>query len=238
MIDWLRRAADDACWLVGGTRRGLFMQRVRALVVEDDLRLRQVLPEILETQRLDVTLAATGREAMSWLVMSRFDLTLVDLGLPDLDGVDLIRWIVETRPELPVLVLTAAQTEERIVAALQAGAEGFLFKEDIGSKLGAAIDEILAGGVPLSAIAGQVLLARLRASSSPQIPVDNDSVALTERERMVLEWLGEGYSYDEVAKCLGISVNTVRTHVRHVYDKLGVSTKTQAVRQALRLGLL
>lgn len=214
-------------------------RRLNALIVEDDLRLHQVIPQLLEPQQIGVTFAATGAQALALLRHMQFDVALVDLGLPDVDGIELIRSIARNDPPLPILVLTAAQTEERILSSLRAGAAGFLFKEDLATRLRSAVEELLAGGVPLSAAAGRLLLSELRSGRTGDGGAGEvDASGLTERERTVLDWLGEGYSYTEVADRLQISINTVRTHVRNVYEKLGVSTKTQAVREALRRGLL
>lgn len=177
------------------------------------------------------TIAGTVAEARDALAGVRPDLVICDLGLPDGDGVDLIAEIVRQRPELPVLVLTVASSEARILAALRVGACGYLLKEDLGSRLVTAIGEALAGGVPMSRAVARVVLSQVRGRGAP-------GPALTPRELSIVEMLSRGHSYEDVATGLGISVNTVRSHVRSLYDKLEVSSKTEAVMEALRRGFI
>jgi two-component system nitrate/nitrite response regulator NarL len=193
------------------------------LCVDDDARLNQVLALLLRRTGLVCRFVCSGREALDDLEREIPDVVLVDLGLPDLDGVDLIRQISGRWPDLPVLVITIATAPARILAALRAGAQGYLFKEDLRRKLPAAVKEILAGGSPLSSAAAQVVLKSLR-----EPPNAVASSCLTERERSVLDCLSRGLTYEEVGNVLDISINTVRTHVRRIYAKLDVSTKIEA----------
>jgi DNA-binding NarL/FixJ family response regulator len=210
---------------------------IRILVVEDDGRMRNVIGQLLAGGQFAPLLVPTAAAALAQLDAHDPHLVLVDLGLPDLDGVELIAQIVARRPRLPSLVLTVASTEERIRAALRAGARGYLFKEDLGRRLLVAIDEALHGGVPMSKAVAELLLAQVRGEAPPKA----GTVAggpLTTREREVLERLSHSLTYEETAADLGVSVNTVRSYVRAIYDKLEVSTRTEAVIAALELGLL
>jgi len=128
-------------------------------------------------------------------------------------------------PDLPVLVITVVTAHARTLAALRAGAHGYLFKEDLGSKLPAAVAEVLSGGSPLSSAAARAVVSSLR-----EQPGKAAWSSLTEREGSVLDCLSRGLTYEETACALGISINTVRTHVRRIYRKLDVSTKTEAAR--------
>lgn len=222
--------------------------RQRILVVEDDRRLQGLLHSMLEGASFEPDVVGTASEALELLERREPSVAVVDLGLPDLDGTELIRALQSKRPGLPVLVLSVVSSEQRIVGAIRAGAVGYLFKEDLITKLIPAIFEALAGGFPLSDGAGRALLSELRRSpgergnsEGPKSPAAGAPVlvpSLTRREQAVLEKLGEGFSYQEIGAQLGISLNTVRTHVRVIYEKLGVCSKTEAVRFALRLGLL
>ena len=205
--------------------------RTRILIIEDDRRHREALTELLEGGPFDASIAGSVAEARAALAAARPDVVVCDLGLPDGDGVDLIADIVRRFPRLPVLVLTVATGEARILAALRVGACGYLLKEDLGSRLVPAIGEALAGGVPMSRAVARVVLGQVRGASTP-------GPTLTARERSIVELLSRGHSYEDVATGLGITVNTVRTHVRSLYDKLEVSSKTEAVMEALRRGFL
>ncbi|MCU1282360.1 MAG: two-component response regulator [bacterium] len=208
---------------------------VPLLVVEDDARLRTAIQLVLSGAEWALTMTATAKEALRQLESSTPSLALVDLGLPDLDGVELIARMTALRPALPILVLTSAQTEERILAAIKAGARGYLFKEDLGRRLCDAVGEALHGGVPLSPAVANLLLAQVR-GPQPSQPVAGR--ALSPREHEVLERLARSCTYEEVAADLGVSLNTVRTHVRTLYDKMDVSTRNEAVMAALERGLL
>lgn len=216
----------------------------KIVLVEDDRRLGSVV-QLLAKGTFDVLLAPSGREAQKLLTHDTHDApeaVLVDLGLPDLDGVDLIRWIRERHPRVPVLVLTVASAEARIFAALRAGACGYLFKEDLGQRLLPAIEEALAGGAPMSRDVALKLVEHVRRgeeSAAHEPPTSRGPLpVLTPKERAVLERFSQGESYDDVAQSLDISVNTVRTHARALYEKLDVTSKTEAVVVAITRGLL
>jgi DNA-binding NarL/FixJ family response regulator len=206
------------------------------LVVEDDPRLQEAAGLLLRASGYQTAVARTGAEALSRLAAQPFDVAVVDLGLPDMDGTELIASVVRRWPKMPVLVLTVADTRERILAALRAGACGYLFKEDMGTRLAPALEEVLAGGVPLSPAAAQLVLATVR--RAPPEPTRPAEAALTSREHRVLELLTSGLTYEEVAQVLEVSINTVRTHVRSIYAKLDVNTKAEAVMVALGQGLV
>ena len=210
---------------------------IRVLVVEDDRRVRSAIAELLEADGLVLELAGNASRALERLAPFDPHVALIDLGLPDLDGVQLIAEIVSRRPSMPCLVLTVASAEERIRAALKAGARGYLFKEDLGRRLVGAIEEALHGGVPMSKAVAEFLLAQVRGTPAPATP-EVVGGPLTARERQVLERLALSMTYEEAAADLGLSVNTVRTYVRAIYDKLDVATRTEAVIAALERGLL
>jgi len=210
--------------------------RRRVLVVENDRRQTDQLKRLLGTGNVDAVIASTRPEAEALLQHTRFDLALLDLDVPEIDGVDLITKIRSRWPVMRALVISVAATEARILAALQAGACGFLYKEDLGTRLVAAIDEALEGGAPLSSDVARMLVAHVQRSDAP--PRDPRADTLTERERIVLRLFAGGERYEDVARSMAVSVNTVRTHVRSIYDKLDVCSKTEAVVVATRLGLL
>ena len=206
---------------------------MRVLLVEDDSEFISALELVLDSA---VQLTAVGRIADVPAKLD-FDVVCVDLGLPDGDGVQLIAQLTEKAPELPVIVVTVQRTDRRILAAVRAGARGYILKEHVGSAMPAAFDEVLNGGAPMSPLVARRLLALL--ASLPAIEVSERSKArLTEREVSVVKRFSEGLSYEQTAAALGISVNTLRTHVRHIYEKLAVGTRTEAVLSALELGLL
>lgn len=199
------------------------------LIVEDDARLCDLLGMVL----LDypTRIARTGAAALAAIAPITPALALIDLGLPDIDGVVLIAKLTALRPAMPILVLTLVSTPDRIVAAMKAGARGYLFKEDLGRRLIPAVEEILAGGVPLSSGAAHSLLSALRASPSS---TETKPSPLSPRETEIVRQLARGLTYLEIGDFLGISEHTVRSHVRATYEKLDVSNKAEAVAMSIR----
>jgi DNA-binding NarL/FixJ family response regulator len=210
----------------------------RLLVVEDDARLRTLLTTFFCPPGWKAVPASSGGEALARLREEPVSVALVDLGLPDIDGVDLIRKLSSNHPGMPVIVLTVCTEERRILDSFRAGARGYLFKEDLGHGLAAALEEALAGGAPMSRAVARLLLDQLRRDASSSQRDKELSAGFTDRERQVIEQLARGLTYGEVGIVLGISANTVRTYVRAIYEKLCVGSRTEAVLMALRLGIL
>jgi DNA-binding NarL/FixJ family response regulator len=203
------------------------------VLVEDDARTAAAVKMLMaRAAGHDVRLAATAAAGERLVRELGPDLVVVDLGLPDRDGVDLIRALRRHVPGSPILVLTSATQPQRILQALRAGARSYLFKDDIAAKLETAVDELLAGGAPLSSGAARAVLDELDLESRDLAPV------LSRQEVRVLELVAIGFGYDEIAREMGVSINTVRTHVRSLYGKLGVVTGAEAVNLGWRLGLL
>lgn len=215
--------------------------KARLLIVADDGHLRGLLGTSLCPSGWEPVLAVTGAEACAHLRASaQLDVALVDLDLPDVDGVALVGYLTGAYPALPVVIITVCADEPRIIEAFRAGACGCLFKKDLASALAPAVNEARAGGAPLSRTVARFLLNQVRglipagAVAAPITPRPN----ITNREREVIEQLARGFTYDDVASVLQISPNTVRSYIRTIYEKLDVSSKTEAVLMALRLGLV
>ena len=153
----------------------------------------------------------------------------------------LVRAIIEHHRGLPVIVVAEEANERRIVASLKAGASGYLVRADLDTRLVSAIAEALDGGVPMSRAAARIVLSRARRESTEIAAVSSSAppaMELASRKVEILEMLARGLSYEQIALALGISVNTVRSHVRDIYTALGASTKVEAVLIAIERGLL
>ena len=174
---------------------------------------------------------ASGEEALALVPTIRPDTAIVDLGLTGMRGIDVIRELRARIPDLPVLVLTTFENPADIVAAIEAGAQGYLLKGVRIDEIATALREISDGLSPISPAVARHLLARMR-QTTPSPPPS----PLTSREQELLELLVRGHSYGDAAKALQISVNTVQTHVRSIYRKLEVSTKAEAAYVALKEG--
>ena len=204
------------------------------LFVEDDEQFLSAIQLVLPPG-LQVQTAMSAAQARAVRVPP--DVAFVDLGLPDGDGVALISELCARWPITPIVVLTITQSDARILAAFRAGARGYLFKEDAARHLMRAIQEALDGGAPMSTSVARTVLRIV--SGLPALTVAEDQPeVLTQQELNVVRALADGCSYLQAATGLGVSVNTLRSHVRNVYRKLCVGTRTEAVMTALQLGLL
>ncbi|MBL8936003.1 MAG: response regulator transcription factor [Archangium sp.] len=202
------------------------------LLVEDDRHLREALSAALTTRGYEVSAFPAAVPAMFALDAGlRVELALLDLGLPDRSGIDVVRALRRQCPEATALVFTVQDDAPTVIEALRAGARGYLLKSTRLERLVEALDEARGGGVPMSAQVARYLVA--------QLPAEEDGRrldALTARERDVLRLLARGHAYAEVATALGIALGTVQMHVRNLYAKLEVSSKAEAAAVATRLG--
>jgi DNA-binding NarL/FixJ family response regulator len=206
----------------------------RLLLLQPDPEFARALTATLDAAHVGVTRVSTRAEALAALTQFVPDVALIELTLPDGDGIELIAEFARMQPTLPIVVVTGESDEARILGAIRAGASGYLFKADLGPRVVPVIEEAMRGGAPLSRPVARLLLQACRGTSRDK----SSSVELTRRENTVIGMLAEGKSYAEVGLRLGVSENTVRSHVRSIYDKLGVRSKTEAVIAALRLGIV
>jgi DNA-binding NarL/FixJ family response regulator len=209
---------------------------IRVLIVDDHAVVRRGLVQLLETTD-DLRLAgeaADGEIAIAMTAELKPDVVLMDLSMPNLDGIQAITRILATEPDMHILVLTSFSDQNQILDALQAGAEGYLLKHAEPETILSGIREVVAGGSPLDPKAARALLTSRRAKRT--------GPALSEREREVLQLVGEGLPNKSIARRLGITERTVKAHLTSVYQQLGVTDRTQAAlwaqRQAAVLGPL
>jgi DNA-binding NarL/FixJ family response regulator len=205
-------------------------ETVRILLADDHPVVRDGLAAMLGTQPDFQVIgeAGTGAEAVAEAARLRPDVVLMDLEMPSLDGIEAIRRLRAADPAVQVVVLTAFDTDERILGALQAGAQGYLLKGAPRAEIFAAIRAVSAGGALIPPVVASKLLRQVRAAESPD--------ALTAREREVLGLVAAGLANREIAARLAISERTVKFHVSSILSKLGARNRTQAVRLARERG--
>jgi len=211
--------------------------KLNVFLVEDDAATRDSLRARIEAHpRLRVGAAhGTAAEGIAALA-ARPDVLLVDLGLPDGNGIDVIRAALRRYADLPIMVITVFGNEKRVIAAIQAGASGYLLKDDPTHELGAAIELLMEGGSPISPAIARHLIRHFQEHGDPQPAAPRET--LTARELEVLALATKGFSYSEIAQLLGLSTNTVASYTKHIYEKLAVGSRSEAIYEASRLGLL
>ncbi len=211
----------------------------RIYLIEDDSSILRFVESALR-QRPDWRLVGhsdTYAHAEVMAPNSLADVFLVDLGLPDGRGEDLLRQLAAAKPDAELLVFTVFGDESRLIQALQAGATGYVLKGCSEAELIEAIEQIREGGAPISPLLARMLLKQFRAAEAAG-GLEGPTPTLSERETDVLRLVAQGYVNKEIAQRLGIGVATVSTHIKSLYRKLAVRTRVQVVRAAQARGLL
>jgi DNA-binding NarL/FixJ family response regulator len=206
---------------------------ITVALVEDDAPLRASLSGILQraAECRCVGAFANAEEALRAIPNLSPQVVLMDINLPGMDGVQCVRRLAELVPKAHILMLTVHEDTDSIFESLSAGASGYLLKPVRAAELLAAVKDVYAGGAPMTShIARKVVQSFKRAGSDP-----DEGKQLSPRERDVLDFLVKGYSYKEVAEQMGISYSTVHTHIEHIYQKLHVQSRAQAVAKYLRV---
>ena len=208
------------------------MGMIRVGVVEDNEALRSELRLLIEgTDGFHFVAAHPHAEAaLIHAADDRADVVLMDVQLPGINGIEAVRRLKEVAPNTQVVMLTVFEHSDWIFDALRAGASGYVLKRSSPVEIVEAIRQVHEGGAPMSST-----VARKVVQFFSQRPTQDDVFGqLTQREREVLMKLSEGFSYEEIGASLSISINTVRKHIRGIYEKLEVNSRTEAVARYLR----
>lgn len=211
---------------------------IKVAIVEDDpLMLDRLVTAITAADDLEVvavaTNAAKGRALVS---QGGYDVLLCDLGLPDGNGIDLIRAEAASGRDTDILVITLFASQAKVMDSIRAGARGYVLKDSRIGDCVTAIREISAGGSPISPVIARHLLREIRPDSHTEDVADQPQ--LSEREFEVLNSLSRGFSYVECGEILGVSANTIGSHVKNIYRKLEVNSRAEALFEASNRGLL
>lgn len=206
------------------------------LLVEDDpnFATRVCASVMLWHPDARITLCVTGEEAVAWIADSQrpADLALVDMGLPDMEGCTVIAAARQRSAETSILVVSLLTSERAVIAAIRAGANGYIIKDGFDQSIAAAITEVIAGNYPLSPALARHLFRQLAGT------VPHSVIVLTDREIDTLRCIGQGLTYEQTAMELGITLSTVQSHVRNLYRKLKIHSQTQAAIEARDRGLV
>lgn len=204
---------------------------ITVAIVEDDAGIRDALIRILGRSRDFRCLGcySSAEEALRELPAVKPDVVLMDINLPGMNGVECVRKLKAQEFSAHIVMLTVYEDSEQIFESLAAGATGYLLKRTPPTELLEAIRDVHSGGAPMSSQIARKVVQSFRGASSV-----NQSADLSPREQEILSWLAQGFLIKEIADRLGIGFDTVRTHIRRIYEKLQVRTRTEAVAKFLR----
>jgi DNA-binding NarL/FixJ family response regulator len=218
---------------------------IRVFVVEDQTKILKNQLKLLETnpELSIVGTALSGETALEEVRRLKPDVLLLDLGLPRMSGIDVTRAVKAEFPEIEILIFTIFDEEEKVLEAVQAGASGYLLKGTPADKMIEAIKEVKAGGTVIQPSLARRLLKHFRVGepTSPGMPALQDEPEgkkLSARETEILQLIAKGISNNEAAQVLSLSKATIRTHLEHIYRKLEVTNRVEAVTEGLRKGLI
>ena len=205
---------------------------LRVVIVEDERDVREGLAILIHGTPGFQCLRSyrTMEEALLHLDGDRPDVLLTDIGLPGMSGIDGIAHVRQIQPDLPILALTVFDTDDKVLKALCAGASGYVLKNTPPARLLESLQEVARGGAPMSPEIARRVVRLFRDFR----PAPGASYHLTRQESELLKLLAEGHHKKTAADAMGISINTVSFHLKHVYEKLQVHSKTEAVAKALR----
>lgn len=228
----------------------------RVLIVEDDPQTRDFFAASVAGSAQLALAGSLGSvaEARAWLATpaNAVDVLLADLGLPDGSGLDVIRYARQLHPNCEPLVISMFGDEDNVLASIEAGALGYIHKDSTPENVADAVVQMKLGASPISPMIARRVLSKYlslhatRAAAAPALASRQPAAAsaasgpipLSAKEQQVLELIARGYSYSETARLQGVSVHTVRSHIKSLYGKLAVHSKNEAVFEAAKLGLL
>ncbi|MEP7232067.1 MAG: response regulator transcription factor [Ginsengibacter sp.] len=210
---------------------------IKVAIFEDSKPLRESLEQLVNSRE---DMICTGAFADANKIMRNMqsanpDVVLMDINMPGISGIEAVQIIKEKFPTVQILMQTVFEENDKIFAALCAGASGYMLKKTTPQKMIEAIHETYNGGAPMTASVATKVLQMFRHQSTA---TKNEFIDLSEREKEILGWLVKGKSYNVIAETCFVSIDTVKTHVRHIYEKLHVHSKSEAVAKAIHQKLV
>jgi DNA-binding NarL/FixJ family response regulator len=221
---------------VGCIARVDMQNEIKVAIVEDHVRTREGLAALIGGTQGYRTVGKFGsmEEALAKFEWEPADVALADIGLPGMSGIEGVRRLKTRYPALQILMLTVYADNDHIFEAICSGASGYLLKDTPPTKLLEAISELRDGGAPMSPEIARKVVQMFQKVSPPKEP----DAQLSAREIEVLKLLADGHVYKTAAETLSLSVDTIRFHIRNIYEKLHVHSKSEAVLKAFRAGML
>lgn len=205
------------------------------LVDDNPTLLRNISQNLAIFEEIQLVFKAiNGRDALTKAGSHAADIILMDIDMPEMDGIEATRCIKDLYPAIKVIILTVFDREDKIFEAIKAGATGYLMKDERPSRIVAAIEEVMEGGAPMSPIIAMKTLQMLRSQVVEEVKIQSvvspQSFDLSNREVEILEKIAEGLTYQQIGDKLFISAKTVRKHTENIYEKLHVHSKLEAIK--------
>jgi DNA-binding NarL/FixJ family response regulator len=203
--------------------------KVNVVIYEDNRLLKDSL-EAMVTMREDLCVTGSyfnAEKVLQQLTVDNPGLILMDINMPGMTGVEAVKKIRSVNKDVPIIMLTIFEDSQHVFDAICAGASGYILKKHIAARLYAAIDEVLEGGSPMSPLIARMVVSSMQGRA-------NNRYDLTERQLEILASLAKGNSYKMIGSSLSISLETVRSHIKNIYDKLHVHSQTEAVSKAIK----
>lgn len=199
---------------------------IRVVIVEDEIQYLEEISHLLKSSSIDIVgTYTTGKSGLQGILEKKPQVALIDLGLPDISGIEVIREIFNKSSETELLVLTVYDDDEHLFSALKSGAVGYIVKsEATPSEIVKAVKEVIRGGAPMSPGIARRILKTFRGNKKKE-----DLKELTSREKEILEYLSRGFGPKKIAQFLNISYETVRVHLKNIYKKLQVNSLIEAI---------
>lgn len=215
----------------------MMINKKTLLIVEDDADVRDRLAQLITDHEAFelVATATTMTEGLAELKRVKPDILLTDLGLPDGSGIEIIKAIDTLKLDCEAMVISGFQDEHIVFKALEAGARAYILKHDKSQKITDAILVMVDGGAPISPVIARLMLQRFK---QPTTALPETFESLTQQQSKILKLVSQGFSSKEIAQQLDISYYTVTTHIKNIYQKLHVNSRTEALFEATKLGLL
>jgi len=213
------------------------MVKFSVLIVEDDMQILASLSGLInehEGYELVAAVSSMG-DGLNALNLFQPDILLTDIGLPDGSGVEIIKAIEKNNIKCEAMVISGFQDENIVFQALEAGAKSYLLKHDEGHKIIDAIDSMMKGGAPISPVIARLMLQKFQ---KHKVVVQDLPESLTERQVAILKLVSQGFSSREISEKLEITYYTVTTHIKNIYNKLQVNSRSEALHEAVKLGLI
>lgn len=211
------------------------VENISVVIVEDDRQIREGLSDVLNKAPgcRCVGSFSSGEAALKNVNSLDPQVILMDIGLPGMNGIECLRQVKQLMPKVSVVMLTVFEDDDRVFDSIVAGADGYLLKKTPASKIVDSLRDVQNGGAPMSNQIARRVLDVFRKNPRP-----NETNGLSKREKEVLEQLAKGYTHKEIADNLFVSPTTVRCHIRNIYEKLHVHSKTEAINKVFRLHTL